>query len=90
MHVPQIFLLITRRSHAAGERNNEGGEEGDEKESSKAERLLGLGYGRRRVRRWPGKSSRGHKLFTRSDKRVFWKGVVGKKKKKITICICYM
>lgn len=57
---------MMRRLHAAGECDSKGGEEGDEKESSKAERLLGLGHGRRRVRRWPGKSSKGHKLFTHS------------------------
>lgn len=59
-----------RRLHAAGERDSKGGEEGGEKESSKAERLLGLGYGRRRVRRWSGKSSKGRKLFTRSEERT--------------------
>lgn len=40
---------------AAGKCNNEGGEERGEKESSKAERSLRLGHGRRRVWRWPGK-----------------------------------
>lgn len=69
-----------RRLHAAGERDSKGGEEGGEKESSKAERLLGLGYGRRRVRRWPGKSSKGHKLFTRSEKRT-----LAERHRKITV-----
>lgn len=41
--------------HAAGKRDSEGGEERGEKESSKAERLLGLRHGRRRVWGWPGK-----------------------------------
>lgn len=45
---------MTRRLHAAGKRDSEGGEEGGEKESSKAARLLGLRHGRR-VRRRPGK-----------------------------------
>lgn len=42
------FPLMMRRLHAAGKRASEGGEEGGEKESSKAARLR-LGHGRRRV-----------------------------------------
>lgn len=41
--------------HAAGKHDSEGGEERGEKESSKAERLLGLGHRWRRVWGWPGK-----------------------------------
>lgn len=57
------FPLMTRRLHAAGKRDSEGGEEGGEKESSKAARLRGLGHGRRRVRRRPGKIPEGHDPF---------------------------
>lgn len=56
------FPLMTRRLHAAGKRDSEGGEEGGEKESSKAARLLGLRHGRR-VRRRPGKIPKGPRSF---------------------------
>lgn len=60
------FPLIIRQLHAAGKRDSEGGEERGEKESSKAERPLGLGHGRRRVRRRLGKSLKGPDRFTRT------------------------